>query len=82
MAAESLAIFRVGEPNLGFSGCSVPAFMSWSCTTFLKIVVEIMTLGLPQVCKLWFWASKVMFPVKRLASKILMAVNYCGPQLD
>ena len=40
-----------------------------------------MTSGLQQVCKLWFWVSKSMLPVRHLAPKILMAVNYCGHQL-
>ena len=40
-----------------------------------------MTSGQPQVCKLWFEVSKGMLPVRLLAPKILMAVNYCGRQL-
>ena len=47
---------------------------------FLKIVVEAMTSGLPKVSKLWSGVSKGMLPVKYLAPKILMAVNYCGCQ--
>ena len=48
-----------------------------------NIVVEVMTLGLSQVCKLWPQVSKGMLPVKHLAPKILkiMAVNNCGCQL-
>ena len=40
------------------SDCGVPAFPRWFSTTFLKFVVEVMTSGLPQVCKLWLWVSK------------------------
>ena len=40
-----------------------------------------MTAELSQVCKLWFGVGKGMLPVKRLASKVFMAVNYCGRQL-
>ena len=54
---------------------------SWFSTTFHKIVVMVMTSGLPQVCKLWLGVSKGMLPVKHVARKILMAVNYCGRQL-
>ena len=69
--------------QFGHSGCGVPAFPSWFCTTFLKIVVEVMTSGLPHGCKLWMVVSKCMFPVRRLAKKILkiMVVSYCGCQL-
>ena len=63
-----------------FSGCRSSAFPSWFFTTVLIIVVEIMTLGLPQVCKLWLGVSKGMLPVKHLAPQILMTVNYCGCQ--
>ena len=51
-------------------------------TTFLIIVVKVMTSGLPQLCKRWLWVSKGMLPVKHVASKILdfMAVDYCGRQ--
>ena len=49
----------------------------------LRIVVEVMTSGLPQVCKLWLGVSKGMLPVEHPAPKMLtiMAVNYCGSQL-
>ena len=40
-----------------------------------------MTAELSQVCKLWFGVGKGMLPVKRLASKVFMAVNYFGRQL-
>ena len=65
------------------SGCGVPSFLSWSTTAFLKIVVEVMTSGLPLVSKLPLGVSKGMLPVKHLVPKILkiMAVNYCGRQL-
>ena len=80
MSAESLALFRVGEPNLGFQD---EAYPSWFPTTFLIVVVEVMTSGLPPVCKLWLGVSKGMLPVRRLAPKIVkvMAVYYCGCQL-
>ena len=58
-----------------FSGCGVPAFPSWFFATFLKIV------GLPLTCYLWLGVSKGMLPVRHLAKKILMAVNYCVHQL-
>ena len=67
--------------QFGFSGCGVPVFPTLFSTTFPKIVIEVMTSGLPQVCKLWLWVSKGMLPVKHLEPKILMAVNYCGRQL-
>ena len=41
-----------------------------------------MTAGQPQVSKLWLGVSKSMLPVKHLAPKIIMAVNYYGRQLD
>ena len=44
-------------------------------------MVEVMISGLPQVSKLWLGVSKGMLPVKHLAPKILIAVNYCGRQL-
>ena len=46
-----------------FSGCGVPAFPNWFSITFLKIVVEVMTLGQPQVCKLWLGVIKGLLPV-------------------
>ena len=58
----------------------VPAFPSWFSTKFLKIVVEVMTLGLSQVCKLWLEISMDILPVNHLAPKIV-TVNYCGCQL-
>ena len=66
------------------SGCGVPVFQSWFSAIFLNVVVEVITLGLPPACKLWFGVSKGMIPVRHLAPKILkiMAVNYCGCQLD
>ena len=36
--------------KFGFSGCGVPFYKSWFSTTFLKIVVEVMTSGLPHLC--------------------------------
>ena len=68
--------------QFGFSRCGVPAFPSWFSITFLKIVVEVMTSGLPQICDLWFGVSNGMLPVLVLAQKILIAVNYCGRQQD
>ena len=44
-------------------------------------MVEVITSGLPQVYKLWLGVSKGMLPVRHLAQKILLAVNYCGRQL-
>ena len=58
---------RVGEPILGFAGCGVPVFSNWFSTTFLTIVVEVMTLGLPQVCNLWLGVSRGMLPLKHVA---------------
>ena len=40
------------KDQFGLSGYGVPVFLSWFITTFIKIVVVVMTLGLPQVCKL------------------------------
>ena len=54
-----------------FSGIGFPIFLSWFSTTFLNIVVEVMTSGLPQVCKPWLGVCKDMLPVKHLAPKIL-----------
>ena len=45
--------------HFGLTGCDVPATTSWSSTTFLKIVVEVMTLGLPQFCKLLLVIRKI-----------------------
>ena len=79
MAAEYLAIFCVGGPNLGFQDV---AFLSWFSITFLKFVVEVMSSGLPQVCKLRLGVSKGILTVKHLAKKNpVMAINYCGRQL-
>ena len=57
--------------------------MSWFSTTLLNNVVEVMTSGLPQDCKLWLGISKGMLPVEHLAPKILkiMDVNDCGRHL-
>ena len=44
-------------------------------------MMDIMSLGLPQVCKLYFWASRDIPPVRHLALKILMAVSDCARQL-
>ena len=41
-----------------------------------------MTLGLPQVYKLWLGVDKGLLPVRHLAPQILMAVNYHGRSLD
>ena len=67
--------------QIGLLGCGVPAFQSRSSITFIRIVAEAMTLGLPQVCELKLWVSKGILPVKHLATNILMAVNNCGSQL-
>ena len=45
-------------------------------------MVDINTSGQSLVCKLWIGVSKGMLPVRHLAPKIHMAVNYCGSQLD
>ena len=63
------------------SGCGVPVFPNWFSITFLIIVVEVMTSGLPHISKLWLGVSKGMLPVKHIAPKILMAVNNCGQQV-
>ena len=78
-----LLLFSVWEPQFGFSVLSVPAFPSWFSTTCLRIVVDVMTSGPPQVCKLWLGVSKGMLLVKHLAPKIfkIMAVNNCGCHL-
>ena len=57
-----------------FSGCGVAVFLSWFSTTFMKIMVELMTSGLPQVYLLWLCYA----PCKTSSSKNGMAVNYCG----
>ena len=66
---------------MGFQDVAFLPSSGWFSITFLKIVVEVMTSGLPHVCELWLGLSKGMFPVEHLASKILIAVNYCGRQL-
>ena len=76
---RQLALFSVWEPIL-VSGCGAPAFTSWFSTTFLKMVVDLMTSGMPQVCKLLFGVSEGMLPVNHPVPIILMAVNYCGLQ--
>ena len=45
------------------------------------LTLDMLTLELPQVCKLWLAVGKGMLHVRHLAPKILMAVNYCGRQL-
>ena len=55
---------------------------AWLSTTFLIIVVDIMTLGLPQVSKLLLVVSMGMLSVKHPAQEILMAVIYCRRQLS
>ena len=50
-------------------------------TTCHKFVVELSTLGLSQVCKLWFGVSKRMPHAGNMSPKILMVVNYCGRRL-
>ena len=57
------------------SGCGIPAVLNLFYTTFLEIIVEVMTSGVPQVYKLWLWISKGMLPVKHPAPKIPMAVK-------
>ena len=74
MAAKHPTFFYIGVPKLSFQDA---AFLP---STFLIIVVEVTTSGLPQVLKLWFRVRKDMLPVQHLAPKILMAVNYCGYQ--
>ena len=64
-----------------FSGCGIPTFPSWFSTAFLKIVVEVMTSGLPQVCNLWLGVSMGMLCVRHLAPKFITAVYYCGRQV-
>ena len=49
--------------------------------TFLKIVVDVPNLGLPQICKLWIGVGKDILPVRHLAPRILNELNYCGRQL-
>ena len=58
------------------TGCGVPAFLSLFSTTFLKIVLGTAT-GLNTVTR----GRKGMFGVKRIAAKIIMAVNYSGRKL-
>ena len=48
------------------------SFLSWATTTFLKILVEVVTSGLPQVCKPWIEVRKGMLLVKHLAPKIIV----------
>ena len=73
----------VGKLNLGFMDVAFKPSQAGFSTTFLKIVVEVMTSGLPQVCGLCVGVSMGMIPVKDLVPKILkiMAVNHCGRQL-
>ena len=64
-----------------FSGCGVPAFLSWFSTIFLKIVIEVINSGLPQVCKLWFGIGKGLLPVRHLTEKsswlsIIVGIKY------
>ena len=65
------------------SGCGVLAFPSWFSTTCHKIVLLVITSGVPQVCILWLGVSRCMLPVKDIGKKILniMAVNFYGRQL-
>ena len=63
---------------MGFQDVAFPSLFS---TTFLQIVLEVMTSALPQVCKLLLGVSNGMLPMKHLSPKILMAVNYCRRQL-
>ena len=81
MAADFLLSLS-GGAKFGHSRWDDPAFLGWFSTIFLTIVVEIMTLGLPQVCKLWFGVRNGILPVKHITPKILKAVNYCGRQLS
>ena len=62
------------------SECGIPVIPGCFFTTFLRIVIEVMTSGLPQVSNLWLGVSKGMLPVRHLAQKILtiVAVNCCG----
>ena len=80
MAAESLVFLSRGA-QFGFSGCGVAVFLRWLSTIFLKIVVEAMTSGQPQLRHLWFGVSKCMLPVRHPAPKIIMVVNDCLHQL-
>ena len=73
MAAEAHAIFCVGEPNLDFQDVAFLPSRACFSYTFSKIVDEVMTPGLPQVCNLWLGVSKGMFPVKHLAPEIPIA---------
>ena len=41
------------EAQFRFSGCDIPAFSCWFSTTFLRIVIDVMTSGLSQFCMLW-----------------------------
>ena len=46
-----------------FSGCGIPAFWNWFSTIICKIVLEVMSSGLPQVCKLSLGVCKGMLTV-------------------
>ena len=81
MATESHAYSLSRGAHYGFKGCGVTAIPSWFSTTFPKIVLEAMPSEMPQLCKLLLGVSKGMLPVKHLAPKIIMAVNYCWRQL-
>ena len=59
-----------------FSGCSVPAVSSRFYITLLKIMVEVTTSEMPQVCKLRFGVGKGLLPVNHLASNVLVAIVY------
>ena len=71
----NLMLFLCRGAQIWFSGYGDPAFPSWFSTTFLKIIIEIMTLELLQVCKLWIWVYKGMLHLKHFATKVLMAIN-------
>ena len=66
---------RWGSPIWVF-GMWRSRLLCWFSTTFLLIVVEDTISEFPQVCTLWFGVGKGMLPVRHLAQKILMAVNF------
>ena len=81
MAAEPCALFCVGVHILDFQGVRSCLPKLVFSITFLKIMVEVLIFGLPQVFKLWFGVSKGMFSVKCLTPTISMAVYFCGREL-
>ena len=52
-----ISCFSLPSVRVLFSDWGVPALSRWLSTTFIKVVVDIMTSGLPQICKL-VWSKQ------------------------